>query len=213
MSPRSPLGRLLPRPFWPQALQAQLPSCAGPKSPTSAPKTTQSSTAAAGVLGAAAVTAIASFVTGKRPTRAAGAVQCQAFDPSTQVGATRPLGFFDPAGFCNGIDEKGFKKLRAYEIRHARGAMMGAVGLLVQSVYKFPGFENVPSGLSAQWSEPGSNALWLLVGAIGCFDIGLSPWKEDPEDPGNYGDPLNLAKGNISDDIRASDLLVICCYL
>lgn len=172
----------------------------------SAPKTTQSSTAAAGVLGAAAVTAIASFVTGKRPTRAAGAVQCQAFDPSTQVGATRPLGFFDPAGFCNGIDEKGFKKLRAYEIRHARGAMMGAVGLLVQSVYKFPGFENVPSGLSAQWSEPGSNALWLLVGAIGCFDIGLSPWKEDPEDPGNYGDPLNLAKGNISDDIRNREL-------
>ena len=178
----------------------------------SAPKTTQSSTAAAGVLGAAAVTAVASFVTGKRPTRAASAVQCLAFDPSTQVGATAPLGFFDPAGFCNDIDEKGFKKLRAHEIRHARGAMMGSVGLLVQSVYKFPGFENVPSGLSAQWSEPGSNALWLLVGAIGCFDIGLSPWKEDPEDPGNFGDPLNLAKGNITDDIRASDLLVICCY-
>ena len=175
----------------------------------SAPKT-QSSNAAVGVLSAAAVTAVASFVTGKRPsTRAAGVVQCQAFDPSTQVGATAPLGFFDPAGFCNGIDEKGFKKLRAHEIRHARGAMMGALGLLVQSVYKFPGFENVPSGLAAQWSEPGSNALWLLVGAIGCFDIGLSPWKEDPDDPGNFGDPLNLAKGNISDDIRASDLLVV----
>lgn len=175
----------------------------------SAPKTTQSSTAATGVLSAAAVTAVASFVTGKRTSsRAAGPVQCQAFDPSTQVGATAPLGFFDPAGFCNGIDEKGFKKLRAHEIRHARGAMMGALGLLVQSVYKFPGFENVPSGLSAQWTEPGSNALWLLVGAIGCFDIGLSPWKEDPEDPGNFGDPLNLAKGNISDDIRSLDVLV-----
>eukprot|EP00438_Fugacium_kawagutii_P035363 Skav230118 [mRNA] locus=scaffold2446:178064:179168:- [translate_table: standard] len=82
--------------------------------------------------------------------------------------------------------------------------MMGAVGLLAQSVFKFPGFENVPSGLSAQWTEPGSNALWLLVAAIGCFDIGLSPWKEDPEDPGNFGDPLNLAKGNITDDIRSS---------
>eukprot|EP00438_Fugacium_kawagutii_P035365 Skav230120 [mRNA] locus=scaffold2446:184142:184495:- [translate_table: standard] len=86
--------------------------------------------------------------------------------------------------------------------------MMGAVGLLAQSVFKFPGFENVPSGLSAQWTEPGSNALWLLVAAIGCFDIGLSPWKEDPEDPGNFGDPLNLAKGNITDDIRSSGLLV-----
>ena len=183
----------------------------------SVPKTTQNSTAA-GVLGAAAVTAVASFVTGKRPsTRAAGPVQCQAFDPSTQVGATAPLGFFDPAGFTKGIDEKGFKKLRSYELRHARGAMMGSLGLLVQSVYKFPGFQDVPSGLAAQWTEPGSNALWLLVGAIGCFDVGLSPWKEDPENPGDFGDPLNLAKGNVSDDIRTLDLLwfvshcVVCC--
>ena len=109
-------------------------------------------------------------------------------------------------GFTKDIDEKGWKKLRAAEIKHARGAMMGALGLLVQSVYKFPGYENVPSGLAAQWTEPGSNSLWLLFGAIGCLELGLSPWKEDPENPGDYGDPLNLAKGNVSDDIRCREL-------
>ncbi|CAK9037602.1 Fucoxanthin-chlorophyll a-c binding protein E, partial [Durusdinium trenchii] len=167
---------------------------------------TQTSTAAGGVLGAAAVTAVASFLTTKRQSARAGGSVCYAFDPSKQVGATKPLGFFDPAGFTKDIDEKGFKKLRSIELRHARGAMMGSVGLLVQSVYKFPGFESVPSSLAAQWTEPGSNALWLLFCAIGCFDIGLSPWKEDPEDPGNFGDPLNLAKGNITDDIRNREL-------
>ena len=83
--------------------------------------------------------------------------------------------------------------------------MMGALGLLVQSVYKFPGYESVPSGLAAQWTEPGSNSLWLLFGAIGCLELGLSPWKEDPDTPGDLGDPLNLAKGNVTDDMRCLD--------
>lgn len=170
-----------------------------------APRTSQSSQITTGVIGAASVAAVASFVIGKRPSNQPTPVACHAFDPSTEVGATAPLGFFDPAGFTKDIDEKGFKKLRAAEIKHARGAMMGALGLLVQSVYKFPGYESVPSGLAAQWTEPGSNSLWLLFGAIGCLELGLSPWKEDPDTPGDLGDPLNLAKGNVTDDMRSLD--------
>eukprot|EP00434_Breviolum_minutum_P033120 symbB.v1.2.029305.t1/scaffold3191.1/size61598/5 len=171
-----------------------------------APRTSQSSQITTGVIGAASVAAVASFVIGKRPSNQPTPVACHAFDPSTQVGATAPLGFFDPAGFTKDIDEKGWKKLRAAEIKHARGAMMGALGLLVQSVYKFPGYESVPSGLAAQWTEPGSNSLWLLFGAIGCLELGLSPWKEDPDTPGDLGDPLNLAKGNVTDDMRCREL-------
>ena len=64
-----------------------------------------------------------------------------AFDPSTQIGAMAPLGFFDPAGqelqlaveslsripaafylagFSKKGDEDGFRTLRAAEIKHGR---------------------------------------------------------------------------------------------
>ena len=62
-----------------------------------------------------------------------------AFDPSAQIGAMAPLGFFDPAGqelqlaveslcsFCFHLagfskkgDEDGFRTLRAAEIKHGR---------------------------------------------------------------------------------------------
>lgn len=42
------------------------------------------------------------------------------FDPSTQIGAMAPLGFFDPAGFAKKGDEDGFRTLRAAEIKHGR---------------------------------------------------------------------------------------------
>ena len=42
------------------------------------------------------------------------------FDPSTQIGAMAPLGFFDPAGFSKKGDEDGFRTLRAAEIKHGR---------------------------------------------------------------------------------------------
>ena len=137
------------------------------------------STCTAGVLGAAAV---ASYVAAKKPVRPA--VTCQAFDASSQVGVTPPFGFFDPAGFTKDVDEDEFTRLRACEIKHGRAAMMGALGMLVQSVYKLPGYEGVPSGLAAQWTEPGANSLWIVFVAIGMLELGLSPWKEDPSSPG-----------------------------
>ena len=56
-------------------------------------------------------------------TTAAGAqrsVMTRAFQPSQQIGASEPLGFFDPLSFTSEGDEQGFKKLRAAEIKHGR---------------------------------------------------------------------------------------------
>merc|ERR1712039_954183 len=78
------------------------------------------------------------------------------FDPSVQVGAMAPLGFFDPAGFCKKGDESGFRNLRAAEIKHGRVAMMAAVGAVAQHYIKFPGFDSVPAGMSAVLTPPGS---------------------------------------------------------
>merc|ERR1712008_92293 len=64
------------------------------------------------------------------------------FNPSKQVGAMAPLGFFDPLGFAKVGDKKGFNNLRAAEIKHGRVAMMAALGAVVQHFVKFPGFAN-----------------------------------------------------------------------
>merc|ERR1719215_1503549 len=98
------------------------------------------------------------------------------FDPAVQVGAMPPLGYFDPAGFSKKGDESGFRTLRAAEIKHGRVAMMAALGAAVQHYVKFPGFEQVPSGLSAVLSPPGSYGMVALFLA-GALELGV--WTED----------------------------------
>ncbi|CAK9062560.1 Cathepsin E-A [Durusdinium trenchii] len=113
------------------------------------------------------------------------------FDPSTQIGAMAPLGFFDPAGFCKKGDEAGFRNLRAAEIKHGRAAMMAALGAVVQHYVKFPGFESVPSGLAAAVTPPGSYGFIALFAVSGALELGL--WTEsDDKEPGNFGDPVGF---------------------
>mmetsp|Transcript_41433 Transcript_41433/g.97300 ORF Transcript_41433/g.97300 Transcript_41433/m.97300 type:complete len:315 (+) Transcript_41433:94-1038(+) len=115
----------------------------------------------------------------------------KAFDPSTQLGAMEPLGFFDPAGFTAKGDEAGFRNLRAAEIKHGRVAMMAAVGAVVQHYVQFPGFTDVPTGLAAAVSPPGAYGFAALFLAAGALELGA--WTESPEkEPGNFGDPAGL---------------------
>lgn len=71
-------------------------------------------------LGAAATT-LAAMTTG-RGRVARKAEGGSSFDPSTQLGAMAPLGYFDPLGFCKKGDEATFRNLRASEIKHGRVA-------------------------------------------------------------------------------------------
>jgi len=125
------------------------------------------------------------------------------FEPAKQVGALAPLGYFDPAGFSKAGDKEGFKNLRVAEIKHARVAMMAALGGVVQHYVKFPGFEKVPAGVGALNMAPGSYgfvALFLLSGAL---ELGV--WTQDPnQEAGNFGDPLGL--GQYSEDMRNKEL-------
>jgi len=167
-------------------------------------------TAATGALtlGAAVRLAGRRSRTSRRATAAAGAAVATEeeaappppppFDPSKQLGAMAPLGFFDPLGFSKVGDEAGFKKLRVAEVKHGRVAMMAAVGAVVQHFVQFPGFEKVPKGLGAVLSPPGTfgfAALFLVSGALE-----LVFWKDDPaqeaSDIGNYGNPLQLGVGD-----------------
>jgi len=117
------------------------------------------------------------------------------FDPSGEVGAMPPLGYFNPAGFCKKGGRPSFRNMRAAEIKHGRVAMMAAVGAVVQHYVKFPGFENVPAGLGAVTTSPGTVGFAALFAAAGFLE--LVAWTEDPsKEPGNFGDPLGLNQYN-----------------
>jgi len=119
------------------------------------------------------------------------APQDYTFDPSVQVGAMAPLGFFDPAGFCKKGDEPGFRNLRAAEIKHGRVAMMAALGAVVQHYVQFPGFTEVPKGLGAVVAAPGSYGFAALFATSGLLELAL--WTENPsKEPGNFGDPAGF---------------------
>merc|ERR1719492_684043 len=112
------------------------------------------------------------------------------FNPADEVGVTAPLGFFDPLGFSKLGDEEGFRTLRLAEIKHARVAMMAAVGAVFQCLVHFPGFEKVPDGIGAVTSGGngtiGSAALFVISGALE-----LVFWKQDPNTQvGDFGNPL-----------------------
>lgn len=118
--------------------------------------------------------------------------RAMAFDPSVQEGVTRPIGFFDPLGFSKGKDEKGFRQLRIAETKHGRVAMMASIGLVMPHIWRFPGFEDVPSGVGAVFTAMGGAGLAVLVFGAGFHELVL--WKDDEsKDPGNFGDPFNVA--------------------
>merc|ERR1712039_333211 len=95
------------------------------------------------------------------------------FDPAVQLGAMPPLGFFDPIGFCKKGDESGFRNLRAAELKHGRVAMMAAVGGVAQHYIKFPGFEAVPSGMSAVLTAPGTYGMVAIFLVAGALELGV----------------------------------------
>ena len=157
---------------------------------------------AAGGSGAAAAGA-GSLTKGGKEGVAGTETPKPSFDPSVQIGAMPPLGYFDPAGFCKKGDESGFRTFRAAEIKHGRVAMMAALGAVVQHYVKFPGFDKVPSGLAAVTSAPGSYGMIALFLVAGALELGV--WTEAPEkEPGNFGDPLGL--GQYDDEMRAREL-------
>jgi hypothetical protein len=80
-----------------------------------------------------------------------------------EVGAQPPLGFFDPLGITNGVDQETFDRLRYTEVKHGRIAMMAVVGYLTtMSGARFPGLEDVPAGFGAWAALPSSWLIWTV---------------------------------------------------
>jgi len=123
------------------------------------------------------------------------------FNPAEQVGVTAPFGFFDPAGFSKVGDEAGFRNLRIAEIKHARVAMMAALGAVAQHFSAGSTAPGVPAGLGAVTAAPaGFAALFLASGAL---EFTLFK-QEDNKEPGNFNDPAGL--GDYTTDSRNREL-------
>jgi len=169
------------------------------------PASTSSSypTLAVAAAGVTAFTAFAGTSKAKAGStkRAAGVVRN--FDKTSQIGAMQPVGFFDPLGFCK--DEASFKDLRAKELKHGRLAMMGAVGMLAQSLFQLPGMEGVPKDVSAAWSGNGATGMAITLALIGFLEATVFV-QDDKKEPGNFGNPLPVVGDDYSDDMRSKEL-------
>merc|ERR1712224_1000026 len=82
-----------------------------------------------------------------------------------ELGAMRPLGFWDPVGFCKDGDAADFYRRRCVEIKHGRVSMIAAIGYIVPEYFRFGGycapsegiaFSDVPNGLAALGKVPGA---------------------------------------------------------
>jgi hypothetical protein len=96
------------------------------------------------------------------------------------IGATLPLGFFDPLGLVADGDQVNFDRLRLVELKHGRISMLAVVGYLVQEAgFRWPGaidlagdkFADIPNGYGAIEAIPygGKLQLFALIGALEVF--------------------------------------------
>jgi hypothetical protein len=96
------------------------------------------------------------------------------------IGATLPLGFFDPLGLVADGDQVTFDRLRLTELKHGRISMLAVVGYLVQEAgFRWPGsidlagdkFADIPNGYGAIEAIPygGKLQLFALIGALEIF--------------------------------------------
>eukprot|EP00413_Alexandrium_margalefii_P015406 CAMPEP_0204533238 /NCGR_PEP_ID=MMETSP0661-20131031/12166_1 /ASSEMBLY_ACC=CAM_ASM_000606 /TAXON_ID=109239 /ORGANISM="Alexandrium margalefi, Strain AMGDE01CS-322" /LENGTH=462 /DNA_ID=CAMNT_0051539563 /DNA_START=84 /DNA_END=1472 /DNA_ORIENTATION=- len=124
------------------------------------------------------------------------------FQPSEQIGALEPMGYFDPLSFCEVGDEAGFRKLRAAELKHGRVAMMASIGAIGQHFLKVPGFEGVRGTFGAMMTGEGVLGGVILFVACGILELA---WREnDAREPGNFGDPFGLKM--YTDEMRAKEI-------
>jgi len=166
----------------------------GQRAVTEMPSTTAIAAGGMAVLGSIAVSA--------RRTNKRSSNVVRNFNKEAQIGAQEPLGFWDPLGFCD--SEEKFKDFRAKELKHGRLAMMGAFGMLTQSLVQLPGMEGVPKDVTACLSGNGQVGFIATLAIIAGLEAAV--FVQDPaKEPGNFGNPLPWWE-DYSDEMRAREL-------
>jgi len=114
------------------------------------------------------------------------------FDPSKELGACPPLGYWDPFGMMAFQDEEKFRRNRELELKHGRICMVTTIGMIVPDLFgRFGGylspsmdlkFSDVPCTIEAIYKVPvaGWLQIFALAGAIEAKNLAF---------PTNYGYP------------------------
>ena len=98
-----------------------------------------------------------------------------------ELGAQKPLGFWDPLGLVADGDQANFDRLRYVEIKHGRICMLGVVGFLVNAAGIYlPGdidlsgtkFSDLGYGWDASSAVPVSGAIQVF-GFIGVLELAV----------------------------------------
>ena len=98
-----------------------------------------------------------------------------------ELGAQKPLGFWDPLGLVKSGDQAKFDRLRYVEIKHGRICMLAVVGYLTtEAGVRLPGdialdgtkFTDIPPGLESLGALP-IGGLLQIVTFIGALEFGV----------------------------------------
>eukprot|EP00591_Stephanopyxis_turris_P003063 CAMPEP_0195507352 /NCGR_PEP_ID=MMETSP0794_2-20130614/820_1 /TAXON_ID=515487 /ORGANISM="Stephanopyxis turris, Strain CCMP 815" /LENGTH=191 /DNA_ID=CAMNT_0040634003 /DNA_START=154 /DNA_END=729 /DNA_ORIENTATION=+ len=109
-----------------------------------------------------------------------------------ELGATEPLGVFDPLGWME-TEPESFERRRAVERKHGRIAMMAIVGCIVHNNHiVFDGFispsnnlkfSDIPTGINGLFSVP-TAGLAQIIGFVGLLEVA---WMPASQYDGDYG--------------------------
>jgi len=89
-----------------------------------------------------------------------------------ELGVQAPIGFWDPLGMVDGVNQERFDQLRYTEIKHGRVAMLAFLGFVVQEAgIRLPGdidfsgtsFASIPAGAGALSAVPKGGLVQLFA--------------------------------------------------
>jgi hypothetical protein len=107
-------------------------------------------------------------------------------DLSGEIGAQKPLGFFDPLNMCQDGEKELFDNLRFVELKHGRVAMLAVTGYLVTKAgIRFDGYEDVPSGFGALTSMDSLTVVWTGF-TIALLEIVMRDATGENDFPGDF---------------------------
>merc|ERR1712113_882211 len=98
-----------------------------------------------------------------------------------ELGAQKPLGFYDPLNIVADGDEEKFERLRYTELKHGRISMLAVLGYLVQEAgirlpgdinFEGLGFADVRNGFAA-FNDIGGAGIGQIVAFVGLLELAV----------------------------------------